>query len=377
MANRGICDRVGVRERSCSGFERNKAKYCTESVYQATSVSGGSKLHASFNPRVINPGNERIYGQAMKNQIAVSTNLLLVLALLSGVASAGEKGIFDYGKQRAANDEVTKIVFIGDAGTHGPRGNHEFIAASIYLARQLNATYPNVHAVVHSSENWPSDLAHADSIVVGLNHGGRAATDAEIFAAVRQGAGFIALHYGVEVDKGQQGNNYLQWMGGYFETNWSVNPWWTPNFQQLPKHPITRGVKPFSVRDEWYYHMRFVAGMEGVTPILSDVPPLSSISKEMSDRGGNPDVYNAVSEGKTQHMAWAYDRPDGGRGFGFTGLHLHQNLEHDDFRKILLNGVAWVSKQTIPKDGVASKSLSQKDSKQLIDEAIAAVKEGK
>ena len=38
-------------------------------------------------------------------------------------ACAAEKGIFDYEKQRAAGDNIKKIVFIGDAGTHGPPGN--------------------------------------------------------------------------------------------------------------------------------------------------------------------------------------------------------------------------------------------------------------
>ena len=55
--------------------------------------------------------------------------------------------IFDYQKQRAADDGKT-IVFIGDAGAHGPRRNLKFVAAAIYLARQLNTVFPNVYAVV-------------------------------------------------------------------------------------------------------------------------------------------------------------------------------------------------------------------------------------
>src|SRR5262249_32670185 len=153
-------------------------------------------------------------------------------------------------------------------------------------------------------------------------------------------AGFMAIHFGVEVDKGEQGKHYLQWMGGYFELFWSVNPWWTPEFKDLPTHAVTRGVGPFSVNDEWYYHMRFVAGMKGVTPILSAVPPLKTISGEKakpSGRGGNPDVYKAVAAKQKQVMAWAYERPDGGRGFGFTGYHKHDNLGNASFRTLLAN----------------------------------------
>jgi hypothetical protein len=187
----------------------------------------------------------------------------------------------------------------------------------------------------------------------------------------------MAIHYGVEVNKGEQGKHYLQWLGGYFETFWSVNPWWTPEFKDIPKHETTRGVKPFAVRDEWYYHMRFVDGMKGVTPILADLPPLSTIQgegKKPSSHGGNPDVYEAVKAGKKQVMAWAYDRPDGGRGFGFTGLHKHDNLGNDSMRTLLLNAAAWVSGLPVPENGVASRPLSRSDLEQLIDDGRLAVK---
>ena len=41
-------------------------------------------------------------------------------------------------------------------------------------------------------------------------------------------------------------------------------------------------------------------------------------------------------------LAWCIERPDGGRGFGFTGGHWHKNWEQDDFRTIVLNGIRWV-----------------------------------
>ena len=289
---------------------------------------------------------------------------------------AEQRGIFDYESQRRAADGVTKIVFIGDAGTHGPPGNHEFVAGFMLLSQQLNAAFPLVHCVVHSSNHWPSDLSHADAVIVGLNHGQQAALDPELFAAIRRGAGFMAVHYGVEVNKGAEGNNYMQWMGGYFETFWSVNPWWTPKFERFPVHPVARGVAPFSVHDEWYFHMRFVGDMKDVTPILTDVPPLETVSETASSRKGNPDVFNEVSQHVPQHMAWAYDRPDGGRGFGFTGLHLHANLENDSFRTVLLNAAAWVAGLEIPQDGVPSKTVGKEELTRLIIEA-RKVREGK
>lgn len=306
---------------------------------------------------------------------SISLTALLLLALVTSTTAA-EKDIFDYQGQKDADDQMVKIVFIGDAGTHGPPGNHEFVAASMFMARTLNELYPQVHAVVYSSKNWPKDLAHADAIIVGLNHGGRAAKDPQIFGAVRKGAGFMAIHYGVEVNKGDQGQNFSDWMGGYFETFYSVNPWWTPKFEKFPNHPVARGVKPFTVRDEWYYHMRFVGDMKGVTPILTDVPPLNTVKEQPSSRGGNEDVFAAVSAGEPQHMAWAYDRPDGGRGFGFTGMHNHFNHGNDSFRTVLLNAAAWVSGLEVPENGVPSKTPSEEELKQMITEAKAAIAAG-
>lgn len=299
---------------------------------------------------------------------------LFVPALASAQEKAKERDIYDYEAQKVAKG-VKRIVFVADTAPHGPRGNHEFLAAAIYFARTINAQYPEAYAVVHTMQKWPKDLKHADTIIVLQNHGGSSVNPATK-EATRRGAGFMAIHFGVEVNKGDQGDHFLKWIGGYFETFWSVNPWWTPEFKDLPKHPVTRGVKPFSVNDEWYYHMRFVKDMKGVTPILAAVPPLKTLGsgKKASARGGNPDVYEAVAAGKPQVMAWAYERPEGGRGFGFTGLHKHANLGHDDFRTLLLNAVAWVSHLEVPQAGIPSKTLSRSDLEQLIDDGKLAIK---
>jgi Trehalose utilisation len=304
-------------------------------------------------------------------------SLFCAVLLASGTAYGGDKkerDIFDYEAQKAAKD-VKRIVFVADTASHGARGNHEFLAGSIYLARTINANYPDAYAVVYTMAKWPKDLKHADAIVVVLNHG-RSAVNPAVKEAIARGAGFMAIHWGVEVEKGERGDQYLKWMGGYFEAFWSVNPWWTPEFKDIPKHETTRGVKPFGVNDEWYYHMRFVDDMKGVTPILSAVPPVKTAGDpkaKPTSHGGNPDVQKEVAAGKAQIVAWAYDRPDGGRGFGFTGLHKHDNLGNDDFRTLLLNAVAWVSKLPVPDKGVASKTLTRPELEMLIDDGKLAV----
>jgi type 1 glutamine amidotransferase len=193
----------------------------------------------------------------------------------------------------------------------------------------------------------------------GKGHIAKAHQD-KIQAWVDDGVGVACLHYGVEVEPNVLGQTFLDWIGGYFAIGWSVNPHWDASFDEFPEHPITNGVQPFTIRDEWYYHMRFQPDMQGVTPILSSLPPIETLTSRAKDknRGSNPAVMAAVSAGKKQHVAWAYERPDGGRGFGFTGGHFHQNWQQDDFRKTVLNAIVWTAKGDVPADGVPSRTPS-------------------
>ena len=50
-----------------------------------------------------------------------------------------------------------------------------------------------------------------------------------------------------------------------------------------------------------------------------------------------------------QIASWAYQRDDGGRGFVFGGLDFRDNLALDNYRRFLLNGIAWAANIEIPK----------------------------
>ena len=259
----------------------------------------------------------------------------------------------------AADGTKKKIVLIAGHKSHGYAG-HEFNAGCLLLKRSLDENVPEVETVVHLN-GWPQDpqaLSDADCIVFYMDGGSGHPVNTrleEVDRLMKKGAGLVGLHYAVEVPKGKPGNYFLDWIGGYFETFWSVNPHWTMQQPQLAKdHPITRGVKPFTVNDEWYYHMRFREAMQGVTPILTATPPESTRRNESSMRGGNPAVF--ARRGMPEVEAWARERPDGGRGFGFTGGHTHWNWGHDDFRKLVLNAIVWCAGVEAPEGGVPSRT---------------------
>jgi type 1 glutamine amidotransferase len=263
-----------------------------------------------------------------------------------------------------------KIVFIAGTQSHG-YGYHEHNAGCLLLAKCLNENMPNVYATVYEN-GWPKDptaLDNADEVAVYCDGGeGHVVMGhlEEMNALAKKGVGIAMLHYAVEVPKGKPGNDMLDWIGGYFETYWSVNPTWEAKFTDLPKHPITRGVKPFTIRDEWYYHMRFPENMENVTPILTTIPPDSTRDRPDDAHGGNPTV--RARKGMPEHVAWAYERPGGGRGFGFTGGHYQINWANNNFRKIVLNGLVWAAGLDVPENGVPSKTPTTEQLRANMDE---------
>lgn len=221
---------------------------------------------------------------------------------------------------------------------------------------------------------WPKDESvfdTADAVLIYADGGSRhPAIQAERLALidklVERGVGIGCAHYGVEVPKGDPGEALHRWIGGHYEHLYSCNPMWTPEFKSFPDHPVANGVKPFKALDEWYFNMRWVDGMKGVTPIL--------VAKPSDDVRDGPYVYpkgpypHILSEkGRDETMMWVLERDNGGRGFGFTGGHKHLNWGNDNFRKVVLNGLLWIAKAEVPAEGVSS-TVSAWDLKQNLDD---------
>jgi len=250
-------------------------------------------------------------------------------------------------EKQPTDPSLAKIVLVAGHKSHGPR-EHEFFAGCAILKKLLEEN-PGV-AVVMARDDWPKNPAEtfkdAKAVVLYMDGGdhhpainSREHEDA-IQKLIDAKAGFCCLHYGVEYPKAAA-DPVLNWLGGYYETGYSINPTWTAEIKSLPDHPITHGVKPFTIKDEWYYNIRFNPDMKGVTPILKATPP--------DGTRGTP----AAKEhpGREEIMAWAFDRADGGRSFGFTGGHYHDNWGNEDFRRVVVNAILWSAKLEVPKEG--------------------------
>jgi type 1 glutamine amidotransferase len=261
----------------------------------------------------------------------------------------------------AFSADKKSIVMIAGKPSHGP-GQHEHNAGIQLLKKCLEqGVADEVNVKFHLNGEWPSqeELSGADTVVIYSDGGGGHPALigdrlAQLDKEMKRGCGFLTLHYAVEPTIEKGGKEFIDWMGGCFEINWSVNPHWDASFKELPAHPISAGVKPFGSNDEWYFHMRFRPNMEGVTPILSDVAPESTMSRPDGAHSGNPAVRESVKNHDKQHVAWACVRADGGRGFGFTGGHYHKGWANNEQRKLVLNAILWTAKAKIPEGGVTS-----------------------
>nr|MBA3442272.1 ThuA domain-containing protein [Pyrinomonadaceae bacterium] len=263
-----------------------------------------------------------------------------------------------------------KIVMVAGTPSHGP-GDHEFNAGVLLLKQSLDQV-PGVLATAHLN-GWPKQanaFDGADTIMLfmdgGKNHPVVRDDHLKIIGdLMKKGVGLVAVHYAVEVPKDKGGPEFLEWLGGYYEDRFSTNPHWVADIKSLPEHPITRGVKPFAVDDEWYFNMRFRPQMKGVTPILVAKPSDETRQgKSSSPRGPYPHI--VAASGRDEVLAWAVERPDGGRGFSLTGAHNHENWGDANFRKVILNALLWTAKAEVPPDGVAS-TVTEENLKKNLD----------
>jgi hypothetical protein len=268
------------------------------------------------------------------------------------------------GSMSAAPAADTKILFLAGPRDHGAPGRHEYerdlrtLAQSLEqatnlpgvstqlivgtLPRDLEAVKDAAAIVIDSSSDRAQNETHPlfppDPTTNGRGYD--AETTAylhrlnELISANR--IGLVIFHYSLWAENWTARQNHLRWTGGLWVQGGSKNPVdeWTMTLQNR-KHPILRGVKPWIYRDEVFCRF-FLPNDARRTNLL-----LASPKEDRLHIG-------------PQIASWAYEREDGGRSFVFGGLDFRDNLVRDDYRKFLLNGIAWAARLQVPRKGVQS-----------------------
>jgi hypothetical protein len=240
---------------------------------------------------------------------------------------------------------LTKIVLLA-GGPSSKAMAHEYFAGCALLMEWLKQQ-PGVWPVM--ARGWPANervLEGAKCVVYFGDGGGKQPfADPQRWAVLsrlmNEGAGLVLLHQAMDLPAGPDGAKIKGWLGAVYHSDIGSRGHWDMDFKTIPAHEVTRGVKPFAApADGWLYNLHFAP--TGMTPLLTGaVPDKSRSTADAKKYAGREEV-----------IAWAYTRPDGARGFGFTGADLHQSWSYDSQRTLVMNGILWAARLPVPASGV-------------------------
>jgi type 1 glutamine amidotransferase len=251
----------------------------------------------------------------------------------------------------SAEPPPAKILLIGHKRDH-PRLSHEYLAVAELLAKCLRQS-PGITAI--TSDGWPKDetlLADVSAIVLYSSPGGNLLLDRghrrQAEELLKRGVGLTAIHWSTASEGADVGEAYLPILGGRFSTTFSgLRVDHAELRQQAPPHPIHRGWRDFKLRDEYYLKLKFMP--EVVPLVVAEI----SARTEQRTKPDTKEKFTVTIPEEKQLVAWAYERPDsrGGRSFGCSCGHFHDNFGIEAFRRLLVNGILWTAHRDIPLTG--------------------------
>ncbi len=292
--------------------------------------------------RAVQPGVATLQGVCRNGVLLVAAMVLVLAGALSVSAQPGAK----------------RVLIIVGPSNHAP-GTHEVAAGGRLMKHCLENMdgLSGVRADVH--QQWPADRAvldAADTVVfIGdlfppMRLPESAAILEDLRGMMRRGCGIVVVHYATGLlaeDVAEDGAHpMLDWLGGYFATRCKHHQSVARIYPSAtitpgaPDHPICRGWKEFSLHDEPYIQLYFGGPgnrpASNVTTIATSMLPPETPAREI--------------------VAWAVERPDGGRGFSVVMPHFYKNWTVDDLRKCILNGIVWTAGIEVPAGGVSTAS---------------------
>ena len=142
----------------------------------------------------------------------------------------------------AAAESKKKLVMLAGKPSHGPM-EHEFNAGVLLLAKCLSRV-PGLE-IVHHKGGWPDSekaFEGADGIFLfadgGAGHPFLQGNHLSIVGDfMKRGVGLVCAHYAVEVPKDKAGKEFQDWIGGYYEHEFSCNPMWVATTRSSPTTP--------------------------------------------------------------------------------------------------------------------------------------------
>lgn len=239
----------------------------------------------------------------------------------------------------AAKSGKKRILLIGQSndGVHKP-GTHEYAAAARVFAACLAGNEKVQVDVVTADGEWPegpAKIRQSDCVVLYVAEGAKwihqTPQRLEAFAAhAAKGGGLVVIHWGMGTREPQYIEGFLKLFGGCHGGPDRKYKVLDAELKVASKeHEIARGMKDHQFNAELYYRLKFVEAPTGLHSILK-----------------------APIDGRDETVAWAWERPDKGRSFGYSGGHFHKNWEREPPRRLVTQAILWAAKVPTPKEGV-------------------------
>lgn len=226
-----------------------------------------------------------------------------------------------------------KTLLLLSQGPDGhPVSTHEYVAGQQILARLLRDVPDLQVRQLQADGEWREGAAvldKTDHCVLFVSEGAKwvnadpARRDAFRRLAERKG-GLSVLHWGMGTRDAANIDVFVQLFGachGGPDRKYKVlETKCTP----ASDHAATRGLQEFTIKDEFYFALKRDPNQ--------DLKPL--LTARIDDRD--------------EMVAWAWERKDGGRSFGFSGLHFHANWERPEYQKLVAQSVLWTTQLPAP-----------------------------
>jgi type 1 glutamine amidotransferase len=230
------------------------------------------------------------------------------------------------------------LLLIGQGPDGHPPKSHEFMAGVKVLEKLLSRSPGIRTTVVKADEPWPEGprlIDQSDGVVMFVTQGAQwMQADPERFAALNRLAqrkgGIVALHWAVGAKDAKYISGQLELLGGTRGGPQRKYKVLETDVTLIDRaHPIVAGIQDFHIFDEFYYHLELVNPSARFHPLLT-----------------------ARIDGNDEKVGWAWERPDGGRSFGFVGIHFHKNWGRVEYRRLATQGILWTLGVPIPKGGL-------------------------
>jgi type 1 glutamine amidotransferase len=236
-----------------------------------------------------------------------------------------------------AEDAKPKRLLLVSQGPDGhPPGTHEYVAGQKLLAQSL-AKAPGLEVTTSFADtDWaegPELLGKCDGVVLFLSEGGKwmNADPRRKEALVRlaeRGGGITGLHWAIGNKEAENIEIVLKLLGachGGPDRKYKV---FAANVAVAAKnHPIAAGLTDFRVFDEFYYQLKRDPKASGFTSLLT---------------------VNVPEEKEPQTVCWSWERPGGGRSFGFSGGHFLDNWRKPEYQRLFAQGILWTLEMKPP-----------------------------